>query len=285
MRFPPEAYIIGAQRAGTTTLAFLLDQHPMIVLSVPKEPQFYTVNWERGLEWYRSRFAVTNETLLLDASTSYTMAPTDPTEATAASAPRWGCSAPARIHDVRPDAKFIYVLRDPVERIYSAYWRRVSTGAERRPFRRAIAERPVYLATSKYFSQISLYLDHFDLHDFLFIDFRDLTRDPVSVAQTCLRFLAIEPAGFPFELDRPKNRAFRYNPLGLAVQAALGSERRIKTLAAAVTRLAPPPTHRLLKKIISKEIPAISDEDRAFLGELFKSENEKLNKLVGIEFD
>jgi hypothetical protein len=41
MAFPPEAFIIGAQKAGTTSLADLLDQHPGIVVSNPKEPDFF----------------------------------------------------------------------------------------------------------------------------------------------------------------------------------------------------------------------------------------------------
>jgi hypothetical protein len=43
MSFPPDAFIIGAQ-PGTTSLSALLDQHPKIVLSTPKEPDFFSVN-------------------------------------------------------------------------------------------------------------------------------------------------------------------------------------------------------------------------------------------------
>ena len=73
MAFPPQAFIIGAQRSGTTSLAFLLNQHPMIALAEPKEPNFLTMNWENGIDWYRSCFS-REDAILLDASVSYSMA-------------------------------------------------------------------------------------------------------------------------------------------------------------------------------------------------------------------
>ena len=74
MAFPPKAFIIGAQKAGTTFLSYLLDQHPHITLAESKEPDFFTRHWEKGLEWYRKRFSGPEENILIDASTSYTAA-------------------------------------------------------------------------------------------------------------------------------------------------------------------------------------------------------------------
>jgi hypothetical protein len=56
MSFPPESYLIGAQKAGTTTLAYLLDQHPHVTVARTKEPHFFTDNWDRGLGWYKKQF-------------------------------------------------------------------------------------------------------------------------------------------------------------------------------------------------------------------------------------
>lgn len=41
MPFPPEVFLIGAQKAGTTTLAYLLSQHPNICVAKNKEPHFF----------------------------------------------------------------------------------------------------------------------------------------------------------------------------------------------------------------------------------------------------
>ncbi len=73
--FPPQAYLIGAQKAGTTFLANLLAAQPGVCMANPKEPDFFTRHRERGLDWYRERFAEPEGRLLLDASTSYAAAP------------------------------------------------------------------------------------------------------------------------------------------------------------------------------------------------------------------
>ena len=54
--FPPRAFLIGAAKSATTTLADLLNQHPHIFLSNPKEPDFFWINWDRGIDWYRALF-------------------------------------------------------------------------------------------------------------------------------------------------------------------------------------------------------------------------------------
>ena len=59
--FPPQAYLIGAEKAGTTTLAFLLNQHADIQLAESKEPNYFTYEWDRGIDWYRSCFPQSGE--------------------------------------------------------------------------------------------------------------------------------------------------------------------------------------------------------------------------------
>ena len=56
MTFAPEAFILGAAKCATTTLADLLDLHPNIRLSDPKEPDFFTGRTGRSAAWYRDRF-------------------------------------------------------------------------------------------------------------------------------------------------------------------------------------------------------------------------------------
>ena len=75
MSFPPEVYLIGAQKAGTTTLAYLLSLHPDICVARTKEPHFFTTYLYKGLDWYKSNFANYENSVCLDASTTYSMAP------------------------------------------------------------------------------------------------------------------------------------------------------------------------------------------------------------------
>jgi hypothetical protein len=147
--FPPQAYLIGAQKAGTTSLAFLLQQHPQISVSTPKETHYFSFKFDKGLEWYRSRFFAIDGNLLLDASTSYTMANLDPSISMGVKE-----NVPARIYSLRHDAKFIYILRDPVERTISAYWHGLRFTSKGKPFREMIIANPDVIWIGQYYRQI-----------------------------------------------------------------------------------------------------------------------------------
>src|SRR6266545_4653829 len=164
LRFPPEAFLIGAMKAGTTTLAFLLGQHPRVTLSRPTECDYFTRHHVRGVQWYRSLFAGPPDAVLLDASNSYSCAPVDERAVPPESSDFPHIGVPGRIHALNPHAKFIYILRDPVTRTYSDYWHMVRTGEEREPFRAAIErEDRYYFRLSDYRMQIERYLEFFPL--------------------------------------------------------------------------------------------------------------------------
>ncbi|MBF0372040.1 MAG: sulfotransferase, partial [Alphaproteobacteria bacterium] len=187
MIFPPLGHLIGAQKAATTSLAALLAAHPAVRVSEPKETHFLTAEWRRGPDWWRDRFAPGGE-VLVDASTTCAMLALPgfpPGE------PPWGTEPPARLAGLRPDARLIYMVRDPVDRLWSAYWHGVRSGWEKRPFDRAVAESPMYLAAGDYAAQAEAWLAHFPREALLFVDFRDFRRDPAGVARRCLAFLGI----------------------------------------------------------------------------------------------
>ncbi|NKB57676.1 MAG: hypothetical protein GKS00_15220 [Alphaproteobacteria bacterium] len=286
MSYPPRAFIIGAQKAATTSLAFLLDQHPAIQLSSPKEPHFFSTYWDKGEAWYRTQFpAAADDVMLLDASTSYAMAPIAEHSPPSSRRPRWGQSVPERIRGVASGAKFIYLLRRPADRTYSAYWHNIRSGNETLPFREAIDAHPVYLETSKYHAQLLVYLKHFELDDFLLIDFKAFSNDPEKYARQCLNFLEVPQPDFKFALDVEKNKSFQYNNAGRMLQKLLGSEHTLKFINSLVKRCIPTALHGRLKSLISQDIPAMTDADRAYLEDYFASENDKLRELTGFEFE
>lgn len=285
MSFPPHAFIIGAQKAATTSLAFLLDQHPAIQLSSPKEPHFFSVNWERGEDWYREKFQDgSDDLLLLDASTSYAMAPISDAMPDSKKRPRWGQRVPERIQSFSKAAKFIYLLRRPADRTYSAYWHMVRSGRENLSFREAIAAHPVYLETSSYHAQLSVFLDHFDLNDFLLIDFRAFSQNPDRYANDCLTFLGVSDRGFQFHLESEKNKSFQYNKAGLTLKKLFGSEQKLKSANQFVKSVVPRSLHARMKSLVSKDIPKLTDDDRAYLEDYFIEDTEKLRSLTGFEF-
>src|SRR5688572_24468381 len=107
----PNFFIIGAMKAGTTSLWQYLRRHPEIFMSKLKEPGYFTeeLRWDQGIEWYRSLFDDAGSARAVgEASTSYT---------------KWPRFAgiPARMHALVPEARLIYLVRDPGDRIRSHY--------------------------------------------------------------------------------------------------------------------------------------------------------------------
>src|SRR5688572_14326389 len=111
----PDFLIVGAMRSGTTSLHKYLQAHPDVFVASGKEVHFFDRRYGRGLDWYRSRFAgVTTERVVGEATPAY----------------MYDENAIARIAHDLPDARLIVVLRNPVDRAYSHYWRNRSRGRE-----------------------------------------------------------------------------------------------------------------------------------------------------------
>jgi hypothetical protein len=281
MKCAADAYMIGAQKAGTTTLADLLAQHPDIAVPVPKEPHYLTHNRGRGDGWYRDCFGCRDEALWIDCSTSYSMAPL---EVGREAEPVAG--VPERILKVSgKEAKFIYILRDPVARTWSAYWHRVRSGYEKRPFEPALEAFPGYIETSRYYSQAERYLEIFPRESFLFLDFHALSCNPVAAADACRDFLGLDAQKCTFVFDRPKNQSFQYSALGQILRSALGSHERMKRFAGVVKALVPEALHPLLKRLAARGIPPMDPATKSRLRALFFEENEKMKNLCGIDLN
>ncbi|HET6534208.1 MAG TPA: sulfotransferase [Actinoplanes sp.] len=128
----PEFLIIGGQRCGTTSLYRHLAGHPSVRAATGKELQFLSLHHGRGLRWYRAHFPVRPPGVLsFEASPYYLFDP----------------AAPARAAALLPDARFIALLRDPVERAYSHYLHSRAYGVEPLSFADALAAEPARLAT------------------------------------------------------------------------------------------------------------------------------------------
>ncbi|MBE9193630.1 sulfotransferase domain-containing protein [Gloeocapsopsis crepidinum LEGE 06123] len=279
MLFPPNAFLLGAQKAGTTTLAYLLSQHPDVCVSNPKEPHFFTRNWHKGLTWYQERFSNHNA-ICLDASVTNTQAllSDNPNSSNAAKCLQ---GIPKRVYNFNPHAKFIYLLREPVERTYSAYWWRVNLDFERNSFAEAIQKDSVYLDTSNYYGQIRLWLEYFPIDSFLFVLFDDLKKNPEYVAKKCFHFLGADPDNCQINLE-VKNKTIRYNAFGRWVY------KFIHKLNRANKRYLVPPTVKKVLPLITTNyqgIPPILEKDRVWLQEYFSEKNRSFEIVTGFSLD
>jgi hypothetical protein len=180
----PNLIIIGAQKCATTSLHYYLSLHPQVAMAREKELDFFILecNWHKGVEWYRSQF--TGPGLIHgEASPRYTAYPLLD-------------GVPERMHAVVPDAKLIYIVRDPIERIISSYVHSYAYGLEHRSLAESLAdlEANKYVDRSKYFMQIEQYLRRFSKSRILILTRGDLLARRRHVMRQVFGFLGVDDA-------------------------------------------------------------------------------------------
>jgi len=181
----PTFVVVGAMKAGTTSLYHYLRAHPQVYMPRVKELDFFLeeANWSRGLRWYERRFRGVPDgaRALGEASTNYTKHPQYP-------------GVPERMAEVLPDARLIYVVRHPIDRIMSHYRHRIAAGSERRPFAEAVLTDPTYVATSRYAMQAARFLDHFPREQLLILTSEALKTDRTAAIARVYGFIGVDAA-------------------------------------------------------------------------------------------
>ena len=189
----PNFLIIGAMKAGTTSLYHYLRPHPEVFMPGIKELDFFAEegNWRRGFDWYAKQFQDAGPSALAlgEASTVYTKHP-------------HYRGVPERIAAHLSDVRLIYVVRDPIDRIRSHYQHRVAVGAENAPVDRAVLQNPIYLDYSRYALQIEQYLPYLPRDRLLVITSESLRSDRSATIRRVYTFLAVSPDFVPPTLDR-----------------------------------------------------------------------------------
>jgi hypothetical protein len=176
----PNVVIIGAQKCGTTALHSYMARHPWIAMSKPKELDFFIEgrNWERGVDWYRGHFDPVMP-VRGESSPNYTADPYLPGVA-------------ERMANVIPDAKLIFMVRDPVERVRANWIHTYSNRVEDRPLREAVLDPDAeYLARSRYHHQLSRYLEHYPMERILVLEQDELLEDRRATLVRVWQFLEV----------------------------------------------------------------------------------------------
>ena len=276
----PNLLVIGAGKSGTTSLHYYLDQHPDIYMSRIKEPfYFQRQNWRERQEWYETLFPK-QAPVRGESSTSYSAYPVRK-------------DVPRRIHELIPDAKLIYVVRDPVDRFVAQYSQHRTNGKESRTLDEAVehalavGDDPMnpYLCMSQYGTQLEKYLEHFAMSRILVIDQVDLRRDRRAVLREAFAFLEVaEDYDSPRfdEVLNTKRDQVRFSRLG----DGLRSTRLAQFVKARVPRKVRGPVTKRLTRLVSDPVerPELAPELRTRLGERLEPEVDRLRKLTGKEF-
>jgi hypothetical protein len=183
----PNLIIIGGLKCGTTSIHHYLGLHPEVQMSKPKELNFFVqeLSWDLGLDWYRGRFDGRFK-VRGESSPHYTHLP------------RYTGVA-ERIHQHVPEAKLIYMVRDPISRILSHWCHAVGAGYEPRPMEEALdREDQGYVTRSLYWTQLQPYLELFDRSQIEVIAQEELQSDREGTMRRAFRFAGVDE-GFTSE--------------------------------------------------------------------------------------
>ena len=147
----PDFFIIGAMKSATSTLHYQLELQPGVFMSTPKEPNFFSDDevFAKGFDWYKGLFSEANPNDICgESSTHYTKLPTHPAT----------CK---RIAEYTQEAKFIYVMRHPVDRLISHYIHQWTQNVIITDINTAIDEFEELIAYSCYSKQLAPYFNKF----------------------------------------------------------------------------------------------------------------------------
>lgn len=269
----PNFLVIGAMKGGTDSLWQYLRHHSQVFMSETKELDFFTaeINWSRGRSWYERQFDGAGDAVAVgEASTSYTKHPVHH-------------GVPGRIAELLPQARLVYVVRHPVERLRSHYLHETLLGHERDPIEEAVFKNPVYLDFSRYALQIEQYLQHFGRDQLLVITSEGLRADRRATMDTVSRFLGVN-GGSPnavleHEFHSTGEKRVLRSPF-LAIQRIPG----YRQMARLAPRFLRDSTHRLRTRGIDVQRAAISDRFRQHLEDELREDVKRLRKYLGRDF-
>jgi hypothetical protein len=232
----PDFLIIGTEKGGTTFLYWTLCQHPYVEPAAEKELHFFdTRKWfKRGVGWYRSQFPAPawragRKVITGEASPYYLFHP----------------SSARRASVTVPDVKLIALLRNPVDRAYSAYNHKVAAGQEPLSFEEALAEEDertagemekmlsdesyysrsvrvhAYRSRGIYVDQLQRWHKHFGPEQLLVLRSEDLFADPVATMDVVEEFLELPKFDIDIASLTKKRNSRTFRPMDPATRQRL----------------------------------------------------------------
>jgi len=284
-------FIIGAQKAGTTSLFHYMDQHPDICFSEIKELTYFYDNeyYERGESYLHSFFKNYNSQPVVASSFVHMI-----------SAPH----CPERVQQYNPDMKIVVMLRHPVARAYSAYHYAKLRGRKvADTFREAILyEQQQYqngltidvpdikiIDNGLYYKHVARWLQYFDRKQILLVKSDDLRFHTEATMTKVFDFIGANPG---YETDTSQE----YNKAGVPRSEKVRDIMMSKGLKKFMGKVVPSQRLKILirKKLLTrlwamntkptKNVP-ITEEEQAFAAHYFTEDLALLQQHMGITFD
>ena len=278
--------VIGAAKAGTTSLNQYLDQHPDVFMCPLKEPHYFSADaiFAKGPQWYRGlyRDAAPGQ-ICGEASTSYARFPD-------------GAETPRRIHEANPQMRLVYIVREPVARVESdclqtMKYARFVAGETHIPdnaddmldylSEQGRSMRTLPVENSEYMIQIERYLEYFNRDQLLVILMEDLKAEPHETLAKVFAHIGADPSFRP-DITKKLNRTEDFVE-SVKTEKALGAYKRFP-LAKALRSIAPKGLRAKIKAaLVSREKGddlSLSPERAAALKTRFRPHNARLAEFL-----
>jgi Sulfotransferase family len=297
----PNFFVVGAPKAGTTSLYHYLDQHPAIYMSPVKEPAYFAFDllerkrqlgiaepdpagmrayldgpmtehrtgvisdWEQYLKLFKN---VAQETAVGEVSGNYL-----------------GSSrAPAAIRDRIPEARIVMILRDPVERLFSQHAEAVSHGHARREFLPWVEEQQALEAAWEprlgavwngcYAQHVARYLERFPAQQLRILLYEDYSATPLTVLRDLFTFLDVEP---DFSVDISRRHNVTWQPRFSRWGTAWGSWR------ARLRHVLPQRLAKGLRNVTHRRPRPITRGERARVLEIYDADIRQLQRMLSLD--
>ncbi len=303
----PNFIIGGGMKCGTTSLHWILNQHPQIFIP-DDEPHFFTIddieqnpefflknkqewpcwnfdrNFQRYLPWYANFFHQAQENQLIGEDCVSYLSST---------------KAPERIAKLLPDVKLIFILRDPVARTYSQYWHWVKTNRAIYSFEDTLQFSPGHLIQRSFYREhLETYLRFFSREQIKIIVFEAFVSNVQNTVNEVCDFLGLEPSIDVNQINTHINKALV--PRNLELQLLFNSIFKTNICGRKYMSYHLPncnlKNHPHLLSFINscfqnvnltqrKQYPPMKADTRKFLERLFAKENKGLSALMGISLE
>jgi hypothetical protein len=266
----PNFFIVGAPRAGTTSLYEHLRRTPGVYLSPVKEPKYFCTEDEFGMsapapirsqrEYLKLFKGVKDERAVGEASPQYLRDP----------------GAPGSIHEAVPDARIVISLRDPVERAFSHYLLHARMGIQPLPLSAAL-QLDVYVRGGFYAGPVQRYLDLFGSRRVKILIFEEFVRNTRESVREVLEFLGVDA-------EPPASIAEAHNAFAQPRGTWAGTIYRNPSLRAAWRALFSDRFRRSVREkiLLKKQLkPALPEESRKLLEKIYRDDVLKLEVILG----
>ena len=194
----PNVLIIGAMKAGTTSLFMDLAAHPDVLLTGDKEPHALCsdkVLSEQGRQEYADLYGQPTEGTIVDASTGY------------AKRPDFQSVAERAVKVLPAGFKVIYLLREPIARIISHHYHDFSRGDAGPNIDEAVREHPRFVNYSRYAYQLEPWIDAVGRERIQVVRFEDYTGDRLSVVSQLYGFLGLPELSEQLDAEKVYNKS------------------------------------------------------------------------------